>query len=193
LLANKNNKKGFVHFQDFVETPRPWGLGTEYPKFRALIASEIGEREFDRLTASEPMQGERTDITSVQNVPKLNGAKKQKSKLLRAIYRAPAIIQRLYDQDLLAVDLAAKFGPRTEDPKTKREMEGRARLLQERLEAQEGFCSQMSLATRKRELNKAAREILSIRQKTPLENLQYWWRRASPEERAAFRGFMAQA
>jgi hypothetical protein len=70
------------------------------PATRALIASAIGERAFDRLTASEPMQGERTDLTSGTEYPK-SGVRR--TKQLRASNRAPAVVQRLDDQDLLAV------------------------------------------------------------------------------------------
>jgi hypothetical protein len=88
-----------------MSSPKPWGLGTEFDKFRALIASEIGEREFDRLTASEAVQGARTDLEETSRI----GCEKfgaRRTQQLRAINRAPEILQRLYDQDLLAVDLA---------------------------------------------------------------------------------------
>jgi hypothetical protein len=93
-----------------TSSPKPWGLGTEFDKFRALIASEIGEREFDRLTASECLSAGRPTKEEENRGLEVPDSRRR-TKRLRAINRAPEIIQRLYDQDLHAVDLAAKFGP----------------------------------------------------------------------------------
>jgi hypothetical protein len=61
-------------------------------------ASEIGEREFDRLTASEAAQGARTDLTSTVDQAKFP---RDRAYKLGAINCAPEVIQRVYDQDLL--------------------------------------------------------------------------------------------
>jgi hypothetical protein len=75
-----NDGGTYRHFEEFVTTSRPWGLGTEYLKFQALISSEIGERGFVRLTASEPAQGERADLTSAHDVPRLHEQKSSVSE-----------------------------------------------------------------------------------------------------------------
>jgi len=54
----------------------------------------------------------------VESFPKGKKATKpghNRTARLHAINRAPAPIQQLYDQDLLSVDLAARFGPDTKD------------------------------------------------------------------------------
>jgi hypothetical protein len=71
-----------------------------------LIASEIGEREFDRMTASECLSAGRPSQESENRGIECPDSRRR-TKQLRAINCAPEIIQRLYDQDLLAVDLAA--------------------------------------------------------------------------------------
>lgn len=50
---------------------------------------------------------------------------------LRAINRAPVIIQKLYDRDLLGVDLAAKFGPKLPEVKPDDSDEARRQLTPE--------------------------------------------------------------
>jgi hypothetical protein len=69
----------------------------------------LSERAFDRLTAAKPMQGERTDLTSPHFAGKLSRGEEDKRRRLRAVTRAPQSIRRLFDQGLLAVDLAGKF------------------------------------------------------------------------------------
>jgi hypothetical protein len=75
-------------------------------KFRSLIASEIGGREFDRLTASEPCEAGRPSSSekisaSDAEIPRNH----RRTQQLRAINRAPAFIQQLYDDDLIGVDV----------------------------------------------------------------------------------------
>jgi hypothetical protein len=172
---DRGDGKKFVHFREFVESPKPWGLGTAYDRFRALIASEIGEREFDRLTASEGEQGARSDLTSGHGVPKLD-AEVRRTKRLRAVNRAPPVIQRLYDDDLLAVALAAKFGPKPPKDEAmarekKAEMERRADALQARLESAQVFQPNMPHRRLKQRMNEAAREILALKPPDPFEQV----------------------
>lgn len=196
LLTNGQGNH-YVHFKDYVTTPKPFGLGSDYEKFRSLISSEIGEREFDRLTASEPVQGMRTDKTSGHNVPKSN---EKKSKRLRAINRAPEIIQKLYDRDLIGVDVAAKFGPKLPEPKPddsdeerdkklaearrlKDELAKKADALQRRVETLEIFEPDLKPNKAKVRINTEARELLELKVATPLEQLRNWWAKASDSER----------
>lgn len=119
----------------------------------------------------------------------------RRSKQLRAINRAPASVRSLYDNDLLAVDVAAKFGPdlsglEKKDPaaaKAKREeIDRRANALQSRLEAIQVFQPNMPPRQVKREMNAAAREVLGLKEQSPLDQLRAAWKKASREEREAF-------
>jgi hypothetical protein len=111
MLGNQNaSKTEGKNRSDNITSVSDRGNKAEYLVRRLkrdapAIASEIGEREFDRMTASETVQGERCDLTSGHAVRKLD-AEEKKNGRLRAINRAPAVVQRLYDQDLLAVELA---------------------------------------------------------------------------------------
>jgi hypothetical protein len=107
-----------------VESPKPWGLGTEYSKFRFLIAPEIGEQEFDRLTVSECLSAGRPSMEEENRCVESNKSERERNSRLRAINRAPEVIQRLYDHDLFAVDLAAKFGAEVRDGKVQEERTG---------------------------------------------------------------------
>jgi hypothetical protein len=105
---------GFFHSHDTTwtqKTPIAGVVAGVVEVSCSIVASEIGEREFDRLTASKSAQGARVDVdTSRHNGEKLKTPRDQSR--LRAINRAPATVKALYDRDLLAVDLAAKFGPK---------------------------------------------------------------------------------
>jgi hypothetical protein len=189
MLLDTRDGRPYRRFEDFVAALRPWGLGIEYPKFRALVMTEIGEREFDRLTASQPAQGERSDLTSPLEEAKLPDKTTWK---YRAINRAPAVIKKLFDDDLLAVDVAAKFGPAP--PKgangagheRRGELERKAEALQERVETIRVFRADLTPRKLKQEINAAAREILQLKERTREEWLRHWWKKCTAAERRKF-------
>jgi hypothetical protein len=184
-MLTRQDGRPYVHFSDFVEAPKPWGLGTEFNRFKSLIAIEIGEREFDRLTASEDAR--QKDEETGQYIPSGHEGPmgSRSAKRLRAVNRAHPVIQRLYDQDLIGVDVAAKFGPADTNGR-KQEMNARAEILGERLADIRVFRPDLSGQKLKREVNRVAREVLEIQEPTPLDALRRAWKKASAEERQAF-------
>jgi hypothetical protein len=79
----------------------------QWPSANAGPVSEAPGEKWQIVTdfrsAEIGVQGKRTDLTSTLQDAKLPRAGVSK---LRAIIRASAVVQRLYDQDLLAVDVA---------------------------------------------------------------------------------------
>jgi hypothetical protein len=89
---------------------RPWGLGTDYPRFRALAVSEPGvmnAREYDLLTAAPSRQGERSELPA----PGAGSVGVRRVHQLRAIARAPALVRRL----CVAIVALPRTGPRRYD------------------------------------------------------------------------------
>jgi hypothetical protein len=166
LLDTKDGNT-YRRFGDFVTAAKPWGLGTDYEKFRNLIASEIDEREFDRWTTNEPKTENGRPPKQDKPAIEWHVSNTSRSRQLRAINRAPPVIQKLYDDDLIAVDLAAQFGPKDETRKEDRQ--ARSDALQRRVEALRIFRQDLSPRLLKREINRAAREILELETATPLE------------------------
>jgi hypothetical protein len=144
------------------------------------------KREFDRLTVSAAEQGVRSDLTSGHGVPK-SDAEVGRTKRLRAVNRASAVIQRLHDEDLLAVDVAAKFGP--SNAEKRKEMDRRAKVLQERLESIRILQPDLLHRKVKRLMNEAARDILAIKPSL-LEKAQRAARRLTGKDRKAFLGWV---
>jgi len=165
-LLDTQDGKTYRYFRDFVSAMKPWGLGTDYEKFRSLIISEIDERELDRWTISEP--GEAGRPAEGENLGiQCRDLSKRRVGQLRAINRAPADIQKLYDDDLIAVDLAAKFGAK--DDTRKEDMQSRSDALQRRVDALRIFRRDLPAHLLKREINRAAREILELKVPTPFD------------------------
>jgi hypothetical protein len=185
-----NRAPAVIKFEDFVAALRPWGLGIEYAKFRALVMTEIGEREFDRLTASQPTQGERSDKTS--HIGCAKSGHRNTSSRLRAVDRAPAVIRKLFDDDLIAVDVAAKFGPAPPRDvngvghERQGELGRKAEALQERVETIRVFRADLTPRKLKQEINAAAREILQLKERTREEWLRHWWKKCTAAERRKF-------
>jgi hypothetical protein len=90
---------------------------TSAKKFHAYLAAEIGPKAADLATVAPGQQGERTDLeTSGNDCPKFDGPSDRKAKNLRAILRAPEVVQDLYREGLLPQTVAAKLGPKSPTP-----------------------------------------------------------------------------
>jgi hypothetical protein len=121
-LMTRNEGAGFRTFEEFVVSPE--GLGyPDYLKFRGVALSDPGamtEREYDLLTLAPGMDAatrgslkgkeEAIDHKSIASVhPRV-------ASRLRAIKRAPLLIRRLYDENLIDKGLAAFLGPDPDRP-----------------------------------------------------------------------------
>jgi hypothetical protein len=180
LLTDKWDKP-FPDFDSFCRTRQPWGLGMDPEKFRAYLDAELGKKAADLVTVDPGQQGERTDLngTSAHREPKSGSASDPKVKRLRAILRAPEVIQDLYRDDRLTQQTAAKLGPKSPTPqKAAKVAEARQRI--ERLDR-----SQDKPAFRK-QAARVVRDVLGGKADTPLDLLRRAWGKANESERAAF-------
>jgi hypothetical protein len=75
------------------------------------VTSKVSFRAAQLETVAEPRQGERTDLTSGHDGPKLD---ERTAKRLRSINRAPDIVKDAYREGRISQTLAAKLGPRTQ-------------------------------------------------------------------------------
>lgn len=87
----------------------------EPARFKAYLEAAIGKKAADLETVAPPQQGERTDMdTSRHHVGKSDG-EERKEQRLRAILRAPEIVQTLYREGLVSQTAAALMGPQEPD------------------------------------------------------------------------------
>src|SRR5262249_11701035 len=99
---------------------RPPGLsnscapGTDPTKFRAYLEAEMGKRAAELATVAPGQQGEHTD-TSGHGVLKSEQEMRREGRL-RAILRAPELVQFLYRDGLISQAAAAKMGPSKPTP-----------------------------------------------------------------------------
>ncbi len=117
-LLTDGEGKFFRTFDSFCAYPQPYGLGMEPAKFRAYLEAEMGKKAADLATVSpgddkggRPKGGETPDTVSA-----VSGAEKRKGERLRAIIRAPEIVQQLYKDGKLTQADAAKMGPKSPTP-----------------------------------------------------------------------------
>lgn len=126
----------YPDFDAFCRDRQPWGLGTDPAKFRAHLAAELGERAADLATVSPGTDkgGRPRKETSASDAEVSEGQSKRKEGQLRAILRAPEVIQHLYRDGKINQADAAKLGPRSPTPeKAARVAEARQEI--ERLES----------------------------------------------------------
>jgi len=109
----------YPDFDAFCRDRQPWGLGTDPAKFRAHLAAELGDRAADLITVApgtdkggRPRKEEETSTSDVE----VSNKQDRKSQQLRAILRAPEVIQTLYRDGLITQADAAKLGPRSPTP-----------------------------------------------------------------------------
>ena len=87
-------------------------------KFRAYLVAEVGEKEADLMTVSpgDDKGGHHSlyakDAGAIV-APASPGQSDRKAKNLRAVLRAPEVIQELYRADLIPQAVAAKLGPKS--------------------------------------------------------------------------------
>jgi len=117
LLTNEYGEP-FDDFDTFCACKQPYGLGTNPAKFRAYLEAEEGKRAVELLTVSvgddvggRPKNGETADTVSA-----VSPGEQRKSERLRAILRAPEIVQDLYREGKVSQTTAAKLGPKKPTP-----------------------------------------------------------------------------
>lgn len=118
LLTDETGKT-FPTWETFCSYRQPYGLGVDPALFRLHVAPIIGEKAFDLLTVKpgtdvggRPKKGEETGDA----MSPVSAAGQRKAKRLRAILRAPEIVQDLYREGRIAQAVAAKLGPKSPTP-----------------------------------------------------------------------------
>jgi hypothetical protein len=89
-------------------------------KFRAYLEAEMGKRAAELVTVAPDARSENganqhtgPQVDSGHCVPHPDAATEKKAKRLRAILRAPEVVQTLYRDGLLSQTVAARTGTRS--------------------------------------------------------------------------------
>lgn len=117
-LLKDDAGKFFPDFRSFCEFRKPWGLGHPLEAIEPLLKAAVGEKAYKLNTLPPAAPGSRHDVTSGQNVPKLDAAQEREQKRLRAVKRAPAEVQAFYREDVVGQVEAAALGPAKQTPET---------------------------------------------------------------------------
>lgn len=185
-LITNDKGQAFPDFDTFCAYKQPWGLGMDPTKFRAHLAAEMGKKAADLATVApgddvggRPRKGEETGDT----VSPVSSGQAKKEKRLRAILRAPELIQDLYRQGLVSQTVAASMGPRKPD-EDKAAQVVRARNAVEALPKPAD--DPASKNAYRKQVDKTIRLAMGKEGPTPLDHLRNWWKKATPEQRTTF-------
>lgn len=178
----------YRNFDEFCRDGQPWGLGMEPDKFRAYLAAELGEKAADLATVSPDGRATREHDEEGKFVPSNHkgndcpngGASDRKAKNLRAILRAPEVVQDLYREGRISQADAAAMGPKSPTP------EQAASIA----EARQGLES-LDRQAKPREFRAQAKHVVAstLGRKaadSPLDLLRKAWKKASAAEKDAF-------
>lgn len=117
LLTDGDGNR-FADFDSFCVCPKPYGLETDPVKFRAFLQVELGPRgaELATVAPGDDKGGHHSLYPSAGDImsPAYMGDEKR-AKRLRAILRAPELIQELYRDGLVSQTAAALMGPASPD------------------------------------------------------------------------------
>lgn len=180
LLTDREGKK-FPDFDSFCRTGQPWGLGVDPAKFRTHLAAEVGDKAADLETVSpgDDEGGHHSLYAGATGAPALDGMSARKAKNLRAIIRAPEVVQELYKDDRLTQKDAARLGPKSPTP------DQASRIAEARQDLE-----QLDRGTPRPKFRKQAREVIDRhfgrREPSPLDLLRRAWAKASAAQRRAF-------
>lgn len=177
----------FPDFDAFCAYPQPWGLEMEPQKFRAYLETEMGKRAADLATVApgddkggRPAKGEQNRD---HGDPGSSPMSAPKEKRLRAILRAPELVQSLYRQNLVSQTTATMMGP----AKPNEEKAAQVVRARQAVEAIPQPATTEQHATYRRTVDQTIRQVMGQEGPTPLDLLRRAWRKASLAEREAFR------
>lgn len=129
LLTDAKGKH-FRTWEAFCSCDQPWGLGMDPVQFKAFLDAVEGKKVADLETVSpgddkggapKGNQNARKgkgdgETTGATVAPVVSEASGRKEKNLRAILRAPEVVQELYKADRITQADAAKLGPKSPTP-----------------------------------------------------------------------------
>ena len=169
--VHKEDGSSFASFEEFCETPQPFGLGRPFPEIRAHIEASVGKQAFQLEAVAPSQQGKRA--TSGTECRKSANADSERAQgKLRAILRAPEPIQVLYREGRISQTLAAKLGPSRKSPKKAAQIDKVVKQVH-------------GLSDRK-EIDKVVREVLGESKATALDQLKKFWKLASSRQKNSF-------
>jgi len=181
LLTDKNGV-AFPDFDAFCACPPPYGLGTDPTKFRAHMEAELGKKTADLATVAPGSQGERTDLNETSPHDEGKSIAHAKQERLRAILRAPEIVQHLYREGLVSQTVAASMGP----AKPSEEKAGAVVRARKAIEAIPPPLTPKHKPAYRKQVDATIRETLSRPKPGPLDELRKAWAKASSADRATF-------
>lgn len=111
VKLNRKDGTTFKRFDEFVSYEKPWGLSLDYEKFRSMLEASIGKQAAQLLAVPEPSH--KSDST-----PHDAEMATDTDTRLRAINRAPDIVQELYRDGLINQVDAARLGKKNVDKET---------------------------------------------------------------------------
>lgn len=216
LITNEDG----VHyrtFDEFCQDKDPYGLEMDPAKFRAYLVAELGDRATDMITVSPDGRSGREHDDQGRFVAEdhsthdaENGRRTpDKETRLRAILRAPELVQDLYRAGHIAQTVAARMGPKSPTPEDAARIAG----ARQELEAVDRTGTARQVMARTKEIVErhlgargngrhapavdvapptsapappAAPSPVVLEEPTPLQLLFAAWKRASREEKEAF-------
>jgi hypothetical protein len=120
-LVKDQDGNAFKDFKAFCEYKQPWGLGLPHDEFVAQLRACAGDKEADLITVppGDDVGGHHSLYKKPAGATVAqagNGMSDRKEKNIRAITRAPEVIQNLYRDDLVSQTVAVKMGPKRPTP-----------------------------------------------------------------------------
>lgn len=192
MLTNEHGNY-YRDFDSFCRDRQPWGLGIDPAKFRAYLAAELGDKAADLETVS--VDGRIDNGANQHTGPKVDSdhadpnppeMSEPKEKRLRAILRAPAVVQELYRQGRITQTDAAKLGPMSPTP------EQAARVAEARQEI-EALSPDLKPGKAREEAKKIVARVMGGKKHwSPLDHLRKWWAKATQEERGQFLAYIEE-
>lgn len=206
LLKDRNGDH-FEDFDAFCREREPWGLGTDPAKFRAYLDAEVGKKAADLITVppgdgkggapegnrNAAKGGEETTAVAVKAVVSAD-ASKSKQERLRAVLRAPEVIQILYREDLITQEDARKLGPKSPTPDQAAKVAEARQAVEQIPRPREGL-PPPEAARAKREFRAKAKQAVArafgapaeaVEADSALDVLRRAWSRATPDQRDEF-------
>jgi hypothetical protein len=177
--VSNEHGKGFLSFEFFVITPKPWGLGyPDYERFRAIVSSQLGKNYYDLKTVPVGQEGRPSkDQEKLGHDVLVYDSDQRTKRRLRAINRADALIRDLYLEGLVGQTEATFMG--TLDKK--KEVQ-----VKRALEAVRNVTRNGDEDSYREKINQAIRKAFRRPKPTAYDLLCRAWNNASMQEKERF-------
>lgn len=183
LLTDAKGKH-FRTWEAFCSCDQPWGLGMDPVQFKAFLDAVEGKKGADLHTVApgDDKGGHHTlyqkDASAI--VAEASRDSKRKQENLRAILRAPEVVQELYKADRIRQTDAAKLGPKSPTP------EVAAKVAEARQEIEE-IDRGLDKAKFRKEVAKVVSRHLGKAAPTAAQRIRALMSKLTPEEWDALR------